>query len=175
MFVWFNSLRPSQQSFSYAPVTHTHTYSYGEFRIKPQSSAEKWGRCLVSWCVCKTHIPSIAGSNGSLRINANVSRSMQWTDTMRTDTNRYGLHTFHYLPLPLDTSKYEKIPLDADCCVYLVDLFATADFAPYHSSIVFFNITCMPEKKKQHVSRRHTLNAKHLSRMTTFLTPHTCT
>ena len=24
-----------------APVTHTHTFSYGEFRIKPQSSAEK--------------------------------------------------------------------------------------------------------------------------------------
>ena len=25
----------------YAPVTHTHTDSYVEFRIKPQSSAEK--------------------------------------------------------------------------------------------------------------------------------------
>ena len=90
---------------------------------------------------------------------------------MRTDTNRYGLHTFHYIPLPLDTSKYEQIPLDADCCVYLVDLFATADFAPNRSSIVFFNI--MPRKKKQHASRRHTLNANDLNRMTTILTPQT--
>ena len=64
------------------------------------------------------------------------------------------------------------IPLDADCCVYLVDLtFETADFAPYRSFIVFFNI--MPGKKKQHVSRRHTINPKHLNRMTTILTPQT--
>ena len=32
----------------YAPVTHTHTDFYGEFRIKPQSSAEKLGRSLIS-------------------------------------------------------------------------------------------------------------------------------
>ena len=41
---------------------------------------------------------------------------------MRTDTIRYGLHCFYYLPLPLDTSKCEKVPLNADRCVNLVDL-----------------------------------------------------
>ena len=30
-----------------------------------------------------------------------------------------------YIPLPLGASKCEYIPLDADCCVYLVDLIVT--------------------------------------------------
>ena len=93
---------------------------------------------------------------------------------MRTDTNRCGLHPFHYLPLPLDTSKCEYRYLyrcgllsilsgsDRDVCNHRL---CSLSFVHH----LFLNI--MPGKKTQQirsiVSRRHTLNLKHLNRMTT--------
>ena len=99
-------------------------------------------------------IPIVAGSNGALRIIADKCEcqridAFHRPDTMRTDANRYGLHTFHYLTLPLDTSKCEQIPLVADCCIYFVDLIVTADFAPYHLFIICFLNICLERRSSK--------------------------